>query len=286
MLFDLVMWTKDGDRSLPYTLDSIEKVVPSKFVHKKIMVDDSSTDGTVNLGKSYGWQVYPNPSYGIGAGANEAFRHVDCDFFASFEQDVILSPRWMNLFGYMHNDQVAVAQGIRLATEPTLRKWDEYSYAKAWPRYESFYKNRSRAVNTRDMGFSLDNNIYRTKVIREIGGFPTDCPTCCDALLFRRIMLETRYSWVIDQSIVSTHYKENVDSFIKQSVLMRRMLSEKCNKTPACLHEVEDRKLVLAYRFFASPIKALEFAIPTKHPMFLKVIPMLQLAYLRDGLKN
>lgn len=52
---------------------------------------------------------------------------MNADFFISVEQDVILERDWWGKIPkYMEDKRVAVAQGVRVATHPTLRKLDEY----------------------------------------------------------------------------------------------------------------------------------------------------------------
>ena len=77
---DLVMWTKNGARTLPAVLKRINEVVPQDFVNQKIVVDDGSSDGTHHIASSFGWQVIPNNGHGISDGANTALKEVTSDF--------------------------------------------------------------------------------------------------------------------------------------------------------------------------------------------------------------
>ena len=77
MKFDVVSWVKDGGWCLPKTLKRLDDVLPTEFVHRKIMVDDGSVDNTVEIGKDFGWEVYSNSGSGISAGANYALSKVD-----------------------------------------------------------------------------------------------------------------------------------------------------------------------------------------------------------------
>jgi glycosyltransferase involved in cell wall biosynthesis len=47
--FDIMMWTLNGERFLPYVLRRVEKVIPKECVHKRILVVDHSTDITVRI---------------------------------------------------------------------------------------------------------------------------------------------------------------------------------------------------------------------------------------------
>lgn len=86
MKFDIMMWTLNGERFLPSVLRRVEEAIPKKIVHKKIMVDDHSTDNTVKIAKDFNWEVYSNPSTGISSGANEALRHTECVLAAHNEE--------------------------------------------------------------------------------------------------------------------------------------------------------------------------------------------------------
>jgi len=154
---DLVMWTKDGEKFLRQVLNSIEQAIPEENVNQRIIVDDHSGDQTVRIAKDFNWQVYPNPAHGISSGANEALRHVQTEFFVSIDQDVMLAKDWWEQMSiYMINPDAVVAQGIRMATHPTLKILDEYAYF----REDTL------------LGVSLDNNLMRTRIIRQLVGFP------------------------------------------------------------------------------------------------------------------
>jgi glycosyltransferase involved in cell wall biosynthesis len=58
---DIVMWTKDGEATLPQVLKSIEEAIPNNVIHRKIIVDDNSIDKTVQIAKNFGWEIYSNP---------------------------------------------------------------------------------------------------------------------------------------------------------------------------------------------------------------------------------
>jgi glycosyltransferase involved in cell wall biosynthesis len=171
---DLVMWAKNGENVLPTVLKRIDEVIPHEVVCHKILVDDHSTDRTTKIAKEFNWNVYPNPKTGIPSGANEALRHVDQDFFISVEQDVVLAKDWWEKIPpHMNGNKVAVAQGIRMSTEPTLRKLEEYVYSRL----------KSSVNDPIRFGVSMDNNLFRTKIIRQLGGFPSNCLVCKNTLL-------------------------------------------------------------------------------------------------------
>lgn len=262
---DLVMWTKNGERFLSQVLKRIDEVIPHEVICKKILVDDHSVDKTIHIAKEFNWEVYLNPRSGTASGANEALRHVACEFFVSVEQDVVLAKNWwQKIPQYMENESIAVAQGIRLSTQHTLRKLDEYVY------------DRIKGTDPLQFGVSMDNNIFRTKVIREIGGFPNICPVCTDTILMKKIMLETPYRWVIDRTIISDHIRPSISYYLKHNY----DLTMRCANSKYCVPygERSSRMLLL---FLFSPVRALHILYKKKCLKILWVYPMIRYQKLK-----
>lgn len=247
---DIVMWAKNGERFLPSVLNRIDQVIPYENINQKILVDDHSTDKTREIARDFNWTVYHNPKSGIPSGANEALRHVESEFFVSIEQDIILAKNWWERIPpYMDDSRVAVAQGFRMSTNPTLRKLEEYEWSR------------------RQIGwfYSIDNNIFRTKVMRQLGGFPTSHPTYCDSILKTKIAKETPYKWIVDKTVVSKHIRESVRNYIEheRSVHARFFASE---------HSV----LKILRLFATSPARGLVIALRKREPSLFWIYPRLR----------
>jgi glycosyltransferase involved in cell wall biosynthesis len=270
MKVDIVIWTKNGEEHLAEVLERIAEVIPIENIHRKILVDDGSTDKTVEIAKRLGWEIYTNPKGGIASGANEALRHVDCEFFVSVEQDVVFARDWWDKISpYMDNPQVAVAQGIRISTEPILKKLEEYVYDR----------RKSMVSNPERFGVSMDNNIFRTEIIRRLGGFPSDCPVCTDTILMKKILRETSYKWIIDTSVVSDHIRRSA----KEHVI--RSHWKLCTKTPFCSTGEEGASFLRMLRLFlTSPIRASIIAYKKRCLKMLYVYPMIRYLWLKEYL--
>ncbi|MEM2971973.1 MAG: glycosyltransferase [Candidatus Bathyarchaeia archaeon] len=264
---DLVMWTKNGEKTLPKVLERIEQVIPAEVINKKVLVDDHSVDKTVEIAKEFNWNVYLNPKTGIPSGANEALRHVDCEFFISVEQDVVLAKDWWEKIPpYMSDKKVAVAQGIRMSTEPTLRKLDEYVYSRL----------KSNVNDPIRFGVSMDNNIFRTKIIRQLGGFPNDCLVCTDTILMKKIIYETPYKWVIDINVISDHIRQSVKAHIKHAYTLTML----CARSHYCVNEAGPLLSNLKF-FLTSPIRASIIAYKKQCPQALYVYPAIRYEKLK-----
>jgi glycosyltransferase involved in cell wall biosynthesis len=203
------MWTKNGEPYLPRVLKRIEEVIPAEAVHRKILVDDSSTDRTVEIAKEFNWEVYLNPEGGIPSGANEALRHVDCSYFISFEQDLVLSKDWwLNVQLLLEKNRVVVASGVRLPDRPlALKKLQEF--------VTEVYRTKTMKNTSFFYGKTLDNTIYQTEVVRRMGGFPKLRVNGGVDNVLAKTVHDCGYVWKVNYDVISTHLRKGLDRRVK-----------------------------------------------------------------------
>ena len=198
---DLVMWTKNGGKTLSVVLKQIEQVIPSEFVNNRIIVDDMSTDDTKEMAVSFGWQIVDNEGSGISDGANTALKRVETEYFISFEQDLFLTKYWwLQIPSYLSASHVAAANGIRLVGQKPagLRKLQELEINRHFKPY---------LCESDTFGKTLDNTIYKTKIIRDIGGFPSMKPNSgVDVVLANRLR-KAGFHWIVDKKVESLHIR-------------------------------------------------------------------------------
>jgi glycosyltransferase involved in cell wall biosynthesis len=241
---DLVIWTFNSEKLLPTVLQRISEVIPTDCINRKIITDDHSIDRTVEIAKQFDWEVYVNKGRGLQANKQTALSLISTPIFASFEHDVLLSHDWWRKTSEtMRDPHVGVVQGIRLSTEPRLRKLDAYEYA--------------RRADKR----SVDNNLARTEVVRKFG--------FCESASPGR-MSQDGYKWVVLTDVVSDHItRANLPETIQHDLRIHMLslssytLAEKTN----CL------RLVLT-----SPIRALAVVRSTKCFSMLLFYPIDRLA--------
>jgi len=264
---DLAMWTKDGERFLPKVLKSIDEVIPFENIGQKILVDDHSVDNTVKIAKEFNWSVYMNPATGIPSGANEALRRVETEFFVCLEQDILLEKEWWSkITPHLDDEKVVCAQGIKLSTDHTLRKLEEYVEARL-PTHNRFA--------------SIDNNVFRTDIVKGLGGFPTICPVCTDTILMKTILNRTSYRWVIDKSIVSLHMRESVLHQIRHTYKQALL----CACTPYCSSiSSESSPLDQLRLLITSPLRAIIIAMRKSEPNLAWAYPSIRFMWLRISL--
>jgi glycosyltransferase involved in cell wall biosynthesis len=276
---DLVMWTKNGARTLPNVLRQIDFVIPKEAVKKKVIVDDCSSDDTKLIAKTFGWSVYPNDGKGISDGANTALKYVESERFISFEQDVLLSPCWWpNVPNLLSEKDTAVASGSRFPNKPlALRKLLEYDLDK--------YPRELEDSDVFHYAKTLDNTIYRTKIIKKIGGFPKiTLDACVDNVLAKRIH-DAGFNWKVDYSVKSMHIRKGFRDELRhfywygaQYPILEPYITGRHASAKGFLK-----------RLLVSPKYGLDLALKLNSPELIYICPLIRLALYRgliSGRKN
>lgn len=273
---DLVMWTKNGAETLPLVLKRISEVIPSEFVNKRVIVDDRSTDDTREIAKSFGWNVVLNEGKGISDGANTALKHVTSEYFISFEQDLLLARDWwQKIPKHLSDAKVAIASGVRLPNQPlALRKLQEYATER--------YQKREKELESFLYGKTLDNTIYKTKVIGQPGGSPKlSISAGIDKVLAQRIRLN-QFKWKVDYTVKSTHLRLGLRDELAHYYwygTCSGQLAQTLFDKPCDLKGI-------ALRAFFSPFRGLHIAIKKRAPQAFYIYPLIRFTILRGVLKG
>lgn len=275
---DLVMWTKNGSEILPSVLKRINEVIPEEFIGSRIIVDDRSADNTRKIAESFGWQVFLNEGTGISDGANTALKHVVSEYFISFEQDLLLARDWwQKIPEYLSDPKIAVASGVRLPNQPlVVRKIQEYSMER---------QQRKGKVESFLYGKTLDNTIYKTRVIRTLGGFPKlTISAGVDNILAQEVHANN-FEWKVDYTVRSTHLRKD----LKQELAHYYWYGTCYSTLSPMLFKRNVNLKSLVSRLFFSPLRGLDIAVRKKAPQAVYVYPLIRLAVVRgvfDGLRR
>ncbi len=258
--FDVAMWTYNSESTLEQSLSSIEQAIPNSRICHRIMVDGGSSDGTEKIAREHGWDFYES-SPGIPVQANFALRLVDTSIYASFEHDIVLTSSWLSrIEKQLSPPHVGVAQGVRLSKGcRPLESLERWSY------------NHGRLA----IGFySIDNNLYKTDIIKKVGGYPIDCPMTADGLL-RRNVLAYGKQWVTDPNCVSWHLRSSFPKYI--SHVIRHIQSAKYLWQPENTQHLTAKLLRI---FITSPVVGTRIATETFTPSLLFDYPLLRYVLL------
>jgi hypothetical protein len=283
--FDVISWVKDGAWVLPTTLKNLEEALPNEFVHRKIAVDDNSSDDSVKILKDFGWDVYPNPNSGISSGANYGLSKVDCPFFMSFEQDLLLSKDWWTRVPELLNDSdVAVASGVRFSTKPeTIRDLEKYVYRKYLmeEKLAPYLSNRKASVFT--LGKTLDNTLYKTEVMKKIGGFPYLSTNGGVDTLLTYILNSHGFQWQVDPLCVSQHIRRGLKQELNHQRWYAIASAETRQKIISQGLDTADRMggfITFKHgveRLLLSPLAGAFVAYKMRNPMIAVVHPLIKL---------
>jgi glycosyltransferase involved in cell wall biosynthesis len=288
MKVDLVMWTKNGSNTLPSVLKRINEVVPSEFVGQKLIVDDKSVDNTREVAKVFGWTVVFNEGTGISDGANTALKHVKAERFISFEQDLLLSRDWWSKIPcYLENPQVAAASGMRFADVPGgVRKLQQYVAKKYRGESELASWLRTRQMAAFTLGKTLDNTIYRTKIIKALGGFPKMRLNAGVDTILAYKLAQVGYHWVVNYNVQSIHLRKGLKQELRHQYWYGTQLNEiwrrietETNKSPPVT------RFGIIYRFFTSPFTGLFVAFKTNEPSITYIHPLIRFYYMKGLLE-
>jgi glycosyltransferase involved in cell wall biosynthesis len=285
---DLVMWTKNGEETLPFILKRINEVIPTEFINEKLAVDDQSSDETQHIAESFGWTVIPNKGRGISDGANTALEKVASEFFVSFEQDLLLSHDWWEKIPPLLEDSsVAAASGMRFADRPKgVKKLQQYVAKKYRGEAGLASWLRSRQMAAFTLGKTLDNTVYKTKIIKALGGFPwTSANAGIDTILAYKIE-QAGYHWAVDYNVQSIHIRKGLKQELDHEYwhgmqlyeIWQRIETETSKGPPVT-------RLGVIYRFLTSPFTGLFMAFRTKEPTITYIHPLIRFYYMKGLLK-
>jgi hypothetical protein len=275
MKMDTVTWVKDGAWCLPTTLKRLGRVIPAEIISQKIAVDDRSSDDTVAILKDFGWKVYPNPQKGISCGANYALSKVTTPTFMSFEQDLFLSDKFIYaVIPLLNCGDVAVASGIRYSSKPKafadLTKYNIQQHYKKQLPYQHTY------------GKTLDNTVYKTKVIRSVGGFPyVQTNSGIDPLLVH-ILHKHGFRWEINLNCVSIHMRQNFRQELGHQRWYATVLVDVYRRIHEVNHYFPKLNVLndIVKRFLVSPIIGVYIALKMRSPFIAIIHPVIKLYYL------
>jgi rhamnosyltransferase len=268
---DLVMWTLNGEKTLPVVLNRINKVIPKSVVDQKLVVDDGSKDSTVDIARKYGWNVINNEGKGISDGANTALNHVQTSYFCSFEQDIYLDSDWWNKVSalILNKECVGAASGLRFLPK------NNFCFS-----VEPYQLTRKDVDFYGGYGKTLDNTIWKTDALRSIGGFPKVNFAGIDTFVLH--LLESKgYKWLVDYNVKSVHlhYGGLLNEF-KHYYFYGSSSPQIYSYLKAfSLYENENLSSLLL-RFIKSPISSFKMALKMHDSRLMLSYPIIRLCWL------
>ena len=275
---DLVMWTFNGEKTLSDVLSRINKVIPRENVNQRFIVDDGSTDNTVKIAKKFGWNVLSNEGKGISDGANTAFKHVETDYFCSFEQDVLLPPDWWTKISNLIIGKKDIAAACGLCFVPKNNFCfgiEQYSFSR---RNVDFHGG---------FGKTLGATIWDSKILMKLGGFPKLKFAGQDTLLLTMIDFYG-YSWRVAYDTHCLHlHSGGLKGEFKRHFFYGESIPQTTNRAVKLFSFYKKEKLVTFFkRFIKSPISSVRIVMKTHDPRVMISYPVTRLGWLLGYIKG
>jgi hypothetical protein len=272
MKLDIVMWVKNGLPILSHSLKRIEEVIPSECLNNKILIDDWSSDDSAEVGRSFGWSVIKNEGKGVSLAANTALKHVETECFASFEADLLLSDKWFEEVPKMIKGNVVVASGIRLIENPSsMGKLYEYEIEKRKHGDSGFFYGRS-----------IDNTIYRTDIIKSIGGFPVLSTIFGQDVVLATELSRRGYVWKVNYSVRSVHFRNGLTDELRHVHGSGKMAD---SIDFFILGRTQSYARLLS-RLLFSPFRGLEISIKKLDPRIAYSYPLLRYSHFKGRVES
>jgi len=163
--------------SFRYTMECIKSILAyTKNKYELIIVDNASTDGTVQYLKSLenATLIINNSNRGFSGGCNQGFREANGEYIVLLNNDTIVTEGWLsNLIKWLESDEnigivgprsnfVLPQQAVTKTPYKSMKEMQEF--AAQWAEINS------------DKGFAVDYlsgfcMVFRKDLIKQIGGF-------------------------------------------------------------------------------------------------------------------
>ena len=271
------MWTRNGEQTLGKVLKRINQVIPKENVADRIVIDDDSTDYTKAIATFNGWEVHCNKGRGISDGANTALKLVDTDYFCSFEQDLLLSKYWWRRISRLiQKKDVVAASGIRFLPQR--------NFCYNLERYSLVSQQNV------DYGRTLDNTIWDTEKLRELGGFPIHKYCCVDSSL-SRLIAQHGWKWIVDCDVISEHLHNELllgelrrYGFYGQSLAEQKQLCDRDMDRNGVSYRISGRHFFV--KLLKSPMSSAKLVSVTHDPRLFVSNSSVRLMYLIGYLRG
>ena len=191
-----VIPTLNEEEYLPQCLDAVRRQTVNGKRYEIIVVDNGSTDKTVQIAKEYGARIFSAPGKTVAALRNVGARDAKGGYVAYVDADCVIDRHWLeNALKHFPDEKVAaVGSPTDIVTDST---WVQ----KYWHLVRS-KKNQVAFVKW----LPTENLIVRRPALESVGGFNEALTTCEDVDFCYR--LSRKYMIVSDGSVRSVHLGE------------------------------------------------------------------------------
>lgn len=197
MIFSIIIPAKNEEKNLARCLASISKVDFPDAEYEIIVVDNGSTDTTVQLARTTGAEVYIQPELTVAGLRNFGARQAKGSILVFLDADCTVPCDWLHKAKLYADDRTVAGFGSPPVV-PEQASW----VPKAW-----FVVRSKNSLHGEDVPWLESMNLFvRRDIFLELGGFNENLVTCEDYDLSLRIKAKGRL--ISDSRIVAIHHGE------------------------------------------------------------------------------
>ncbi len=159
----VVVSAYNEEENLPKCLDAILHQTMSRKDYEIVVVDNNSTDKTVEIAKSYGARVIKEEKQGNTFAVSTGLKNAQGEIITSTDSDTIVSPNWLGVIYKAFEDKKVVGATGTIKIKSTSKIFNVFSEKG----YEYFLRFNFLIGKAHFSGF---NFAVRKSVFDEIGG--------------------------------------------------------------------------------------------------------------------
>lgn len=252
-LVSVVVTIYNAERTIAKCLESIMELEYSRDKLEIIVVDDGSTDNSLNIARKYCVNVIRKDHGGYPSTMNTGIKNAGGSVIVIIDSDIVVSKDWLIKALEEFSDPKVGIMGGYVATAETKSFWSRLAGYEIEDRYR---KIKSKYVDY----VSTTCTAYRTEVFNKVGFFDENLRRDSDEDFAHRVF-KAGWKIVLRKDAICVHeWKSSFKSYFKQQLNEAKYATTIFRKSPDLLFGKQVHPpslyipLILTFLLFLSPL--------------------------------